>query len=928
MEVHAGRRLGRYVLGRLLGAGGMGEVFEAEDTTLNRRVAIKVLSGPAIDQASIDRFRIEAQAIARISHPNILAIHDFGTADGTPFAVMELLQGRTLRQVLEEGRPDLSTALQYATQMARGLAAAHAKGVAHRDIKPENVFIAGDGLAKIVDFGIAALRNDASQTGRLTDARNTVPLDLASPLLGTAGYLAPEQAKGLPADHRADIFSFGAVLYELITGERAFAGETTIDALHAVLHRDAVPHRVRAGVPPPVERIVTRCLARDPDRRYQSAADLVVDLEDAARSAESLPSAGRGVRLRAWVFAALVVASIAAGWAVFAPRATPAAPFEARDRLLIADIVNQTSDPVFDGTLKQGLEVQLAQSPFLNLVAPTEVADALVLMRRRRDEPITAEIARELCLRTGIKAFITGSIAPLGRSYVIGLQAVAAADGRVITGEQVQADRKEDVLRQLGAATSRLRRTLGESLPSIARFDAPLEHATTASLEALRAYVAGVELSSGGRYPEALAAYRRATEIDGTFALAYQALAREQLNIGFSPLLETAARKAFELRARATESERLRIESFYHLVVTRDLTRAIEIAELWRRTYPARWQPHHALSDLYHSVGRLDEAIAAADEAIRLNPKMGPAYSNKAGALILQNRLPEALAVYAAAGEHGLDAPEFHFYQFWIDLWAGDAAGRARQIHWLDRSTQPHLAVMLRSQAAAFEGRWREAARIAQQAIDLAAQNGRVDAATQLAVFDAPNAAAAGDCVRARSLTARGATSIWPHEQAQVAIARALCGDRKTALATVELLIAQNQDDTLLLGLWAPLARAAALAGDRPHDALNELDRIGARGAVTMWPDLLRGRAWMQIGDYGKAADAFRSLRDNRGRFSWTSPIYPLSHLWLAQAAARAGDRELARREYEALLQLWKHADEDARPVVEARRELARVQKR
>ena len=916
MPVQTGRRLGRYILVSRLGAGGMGEVFEADDAELGRRVAVKVLTGSGAAPAGAERFAAEARAVARLSHPNILAIHDVGTADGMPFAVMERLEGRTLRAVLDEGRVELHTALDYATQIVRGLAAAHAKAITHRDIKPENVFVTDDGLVKILDFGIAAMRDGAPDNQALT-------IDL--PAQGTAGYLAPEQARGRAADHRADIFSFGAVLYELLTGAKAFAGETTIDALHAVLHSAPAPvAQLRPDLPDAVQRIVARCLARAPEDRYQSTPDLLTDLEHARERSRAALSAPRRWP-RSWRWApAIMLAVLALVVAMRGMRVDRRPSLQGRDRVLIGHVANLTRDPIFDGTLKQGLEVQLGQSPFLNLVPPSEVASALTLMGRRADEPVTPAIARDLCLRNGVKAFITGSITPMGQSYVIGLEAVAAADGVVIAREQVQADRKEDILHQLGAASTRLRETLGESLPSIRKFDAPIEQATTSSLDALRAYAAGVEQTNRGRYQDALTAYRRATELDPEFALAYQALAREQYNVSFSPLIEDAATRAFALRARTTENENLRISSFYHLVVTRNLTKAIEIAELWRQTYPSQWQPHHALSDLYFSIGRYDESIAAADEAIRLNPKVGPAYSNRAGALIVSGRFQEAKATYERAQQLGLDAPEFHFYRFWIDPWLDDLADQPSQIEWLERSAQPQIGTMLRSQAAAYAGHWRESRQWTARAIEGADRAGRHDAATQLAVFDAPNAAVVQDCAAARALASRAIASVWPLEQMQAALAFALCCDAARALRIADRFTEHDAADTLLQGVWIPAVRAAAaLTADAPDRALADAERAATLGRSTIWPDLIRGRALLQLGRNADAVRAFAAVNRQRGRFGWTYSIYPMSHLWLARAAARAGDRTLAGREYDAFLTMWKDADRDLRPLTDARREYA-----
>jgi eukaryotic-like serine/threonine-protein kinase len=663
MSVQAGRRLGRYEIISLLGAGGMGQVFEAEDTALGRRVAIKVLPPMGLDADSVERSAVEARAIARLSHPNILTIHDFSMADGTPFAVMELLEGRTLRAVLDAGGLALHTALDYATQLAHGLAAAHAKDIAHRDIKPENIFITRDGLVKVLDFGIAAM--------------------------------------GLASS-----------------------------------------------------------------------------------------------------------------------RSAPA----------------------------------------------------------------------------------------------------------VIAREQVQADRKEDVLRHLGAATTHLRRTLGESLPSIRKFDAPIEQATTSSLEALRVYALGVEQANRGQYRESVGSFQRATELDEHFALAYQGLAKEQFNTNGGSLFEDAASKAYALRGRTTESESLRISAFYHLAVTRNLPKAIEIAESWRQTYPDRWEPHSSLSDLYYSVGRYDEAVGAAREAIRMNPRVAPSYSNLAGSLVHQDRFAEARAVYDQAAQRGLDAPEFHFFRFWIASWLGETAGQRSEIAWFDRSAQPQLGALFQSQIAGFAGRWREWRGLTLRAIEIADQAGQRAAGTRVAADKAATAAALGDCATARSLAARALSSSWPTERAQAALALAMCRETARAEAIMERLAADGPEDTILQSIWVPTVRAAtALAANQPARAVRELARTRPYDRVTIWPAWLRGQALFRAGTTPEAIAEFQKLRDNRGQYDWAYPLYPLAHLGLARAAVRANDLSLARQEYGAFLDLWKNADSDAAPLIDARREYARI---
>lgn len=534
---------------------------------------------------------------------------------------------------------------------------------------------------------------------------------------------------------------------------------------------------------------------------------------------------------------------------------------------------------------------------------------------------VTADLARELCARHGIKAFIASSIVPLGGSYVITLEAIAVADGGVISRTQVQADRKEDVLRQLGAAAASLRADLGESLPSLQKFDAPIEQATTSSLEALRAYAKGVERTSRGDYRGALALYRRAIDLDADFALAYQALARGQFNVSPSDVMSQAATRAFELRARTTEDEKLRIASFYHQIVTRNLNEAIDTADVWSRTYPNQWQPWHALSDLYYTVGRYAEGADAAREAIRLNPDVAPTYSNLAGALVALNRFAEAQRVYGDAQARHLRAPEHSFFLFWVHHWLGDPAARDAQIDVMDRSHQPQFGLVLRSHLAAFEGRWREAQGWAARARRMADQTAQGVSAAQLAAIDAPVAAALADCTTAATLADHGLTSSWPPERAATALALAMCGDERRASAAVAEL-QSFRGDTLLQRVWIPTVDAALdLHRGHPDRALQTLSAVGAYEPVVIWPRLLRGQALIRTGASAEAMREFADLRDSPGRHFWSFPVYPVSQLWLARAARLAGDQPASARAYEALFALWEHADVDFPLLVEARRE-------
>jgi eukaryotic-like serine/threonine-protein kinase len=950
MPTGSGARLGPYVLGPALGAGGMGEVYRAHDSRLGRDVAIKILPPDVADDPErLRRFESEARAAAVLNHPNILTVFDVGRlrADGAStsasgaladtlagqghqdeiaYLVTELLEGRTLRAAIDAGAVPLPRALDYAVQIAEGLAAAHAHGIVHRDLKPENVFVTTDGRVKSLDFGLARTMHipDAAAATLGTRAPATAP----HVVLGTPGYMAPEQVRGEPVDQRADVFAFGCVLYELLGGRPAFGGGTTLEILSAILRDTPAPL-----ASPACDRIVAKALEKDPTLRYQSAADLRTDLERLKRDLDPsrvvvAPSPRPRKR---W----LVVAAAVAAAAVLAATAYVgffrSAPLTEQDTILLADFTNTTGDPVFDSALKSGLAVQLAQSPFLNIFPQDRVQHTLRLMDRPPDEPVQGAVGREICERQNIKALLAGSIGAIGTNYVVTLDATNCATGASLALEQVEAKGKEDVLTALGTAATRLRRKLGESLNSIQQFDKPLPEVTTSSLEALRAYGLAMELSASGKpQAETIPVLRRAIDLDPNFAIAHAGLASTLWNLGRREEAATHGRQAYGLRERTTEREKLIITAAYYFQATGEYEKAVETYEVMARTYPLDFGARLSLGVLHRVMGRPELAPEQTLEAMRLNPDHSFPGANLAFDYIALSRF-----------EGARETCEQHITRFpsdgdcWRSLHViafeqGDVARRQELLEWSRGKPIEASFVATEGAMAAFEGKLRRSRELRAQAVALHLHRNERSLAAQSALGAARIEAELGYPQQARAKVAEGLRLGGTREVlALAASVLADLGDADQALAHLEA-AGRAYPPTHHLWKYAAepqvLAHIESLRGN-PAGALEileisrpyELER-GRVGHNTY----VRGKVYLQMKEGQKAAAEFQKILDHPGlRPAWIQRS--LAHLYLGRAHSLAGKTVEARTAYEAFLALWKDADPDIPILLEARAEYARL---
>jgi eukaryotic-like serine/threonine-protein kinase len=892
--LRAGTVLGPYQIESKLGEGGMGEVFRAVDTRLGRPVAIKV-----IHEQFNSRFEREARAISSLNHPNICTLYDIGPN----YLVMELIEGETIAARLKNGPLPLDLALRYAAQIAGALATAHERGIVHRDLKPGNVMITNSGV-KVLDFGLATLEGAETLTG-------------SRMVMGTPAYMAPEQREGKPADARTDIYSFGCVLYEMLTGTRATP------------ERKPVSSRT-------LEKIVARCLATDPAKRWQSTAELERALEATPPIEGNRVRMSAAAAIAAAVVVSIVVALLATGHLFFrqSPKLTD------KDTIVLADFTNKTGDPVFDDTLRQGLEVQLEQSPFLSLVSAERIQKALSLMGRPADTRLTPQLAREVCQRTGGAAVLEGSIAPIGNQFVLGLRATNCGTGDVLDEEQEQAQGKEGVLNALSRMASKFRRRAGEALATINKHSTPLEEATTPSLEALKAYSMATKVNLTSESAAALPFYQRAVEIDPEFAIAFAYLGLSYSNLGESVRSLESTKKAYQLRDRASDLERFFIDFTYHRQVTGNLEKALQTLELWAETYP-RDPIAHGLIGGFSTAGtaRYEKMIEESKIAIGLNPDLVYPWSSLAGGYFCLDRFAEARTTLEQAAGRKVEAPQFSIFRYKLAFIRGDQAEMDRQVA-LAKGKRGAEDPMSHSEALvlARAGQLQAARRLSRRAVDLTRQSGRSEAAATYEAGAAVWEAFYGNVPEARR-SAMAALDLSKGRDVQyaVAFALALTEDFARSQTLADDLDKRFPDDTSVQYNYLPALRAMfALKQGETRKAVQLLQSaapyelaqpgisffVGFFGAL--YPAYVRGVAYLATHESTEAAAEFQKILDHPG-IVFADPAGAMARLQIARAWALAGNNIKAKAAYQDFLTLWKDADADVPLLKQAKAEFARL---